>query len=81
MLDDKQNQLLQMGVMLTAATLVLTTFIVTTGVFGMNVRIPLFNDPITTGMKKWLWTAGGGTAGMIFLYVFAIAYYKRKRLL
>jgi magnesium transporter len=82
MLDDKQNQLLQMGVMLTAATLVISTFIVIAGVLGMNIRIPLFKNPnMTTDMKNFLWTVGGGTAGMIFFYVFAIAYYKRKKLL
>ncbi|XP_062177320.1 magnesium transporter MRS2-3-like isoform X2 [Alnus glutinosa] len=82
MLDDKQNQLLQMGVMLTAATLVISTFIVIASVLGMNIHIPLFTNPnMTTGMKNFLWTVGGGTTGMIFFYVFAIAYYKRKKLL
>lgn len=81
MLDDKQNQLLQMGVVLTTATLVLSLFIVTAGVLGMNIRIELFKIDTIPGTKKFLWTVGGGTAGMIFLYAFAIALYKRRRLL
>ncbi|XP_059445923.1 magnesium transporter MRS2-3-like [Corylus avellana] len=80
MMDDKQNQLLQMGVMLTTATLVLCCFTVVADVLGMHIRIELFNDQMT-GMKNFLWIVGGGTAGMIFLYVFAIAWYKRKRFL
>ncbi|KAI3712303.1 hypothetical protein L1987_70854 [Smallanthus sonchifolius] len=43
MLDDKQNHLLQMGVMLTTATLVMGAFVVVAGVFGMNIGIDLFN--------------------------------------
>ncbi|KAL8505147.1 hypothetical protein ACS0TY_016380 [Phlomoides rotata] len=34
MLDDKQNHLLQMGVMLTTATLVVSAFVVVAGIFG-----------------------------------------------
>ncbi|RWR83497.1 magnesium transporter MRS2-F [Cinnamomum micranthum f. kanehirae] len=44
MLDDKQNQLLQMGVMLSTASLVLNAGIVVSGVFGMNIDIELFNS-------------------------------------
>ncbi|KAF5448295.1 hypothetical protein F2P56_028845 [Juglans regia] len=80
MLDDKQNHLLQMGVMLSTATLVLSSFVVVAGIMGMNIRIELFEDQVL-GPKKFMWTIGGSTAGSIFLYVFAIALYKRKRLL
>ncbi|KAL7139100.1 hypothetical protein ABFS83_09G028600 [Erythranthe nasuta] len=80
MLDDKQNHLLQMGVMLTTATVVLSAFIALTGVFGMNITIELF-DPNKAGMPDFLWTVAGGTAGCIFLYVSAIAWCKHKRLL
>ncbi|XP_022777362.1 magnesium transporter MRS2-3-like [Durio zibethinus] len=80
MLDDKQNQLLRMGIMLTTATLVLTSFIVVTGLLGMNIHIELF-DSTVSGMPQFLWTVGGGTTGIIFLYVIAIAWYKYKRLL
>ncbi|WOG82555.1 hypothetical protein DCAR_0101720 [Daucus carota subsp. sativus] len=82
MLDDKQNHLLQMGVMLTTATLVVNAFVVVAGVFGMNITIDLF-DPTGKrhGQKEFLFTIFGGTAGSIFLYVTAISWYKRKRLL
>ncbi|KAK7253191.1 hypothetical protein RIF29_37709 [Crotalaria pallida] len=80
MLDDKQNHLLQMGVMLTTATLVVSAFVVVAGIFGMNIHIELFN-PDVAGMREFLWTVGGSTAGTIFLYVVAIAWCKHKRLL
>ncbi|XP_061354620.1 magnesium transporter MRS2-3 [Gastrolobium bilobum] len=80
MLDDKQNHLLQMGVMLTTATLVVSAFVVVAGIFGMNIHIELF-DPNIAGMREFLWTVGGSTAGTIFLYVVAIAWCKHKRLL
>jgi len=80
MLDDKQNHLLQMGVMLTTATLVVSAFVVVAGIFGMNIHIELF-DPDKAGMTEFLWTVGGSTAGTIFLYVVAIAWCKQKRLL
>ncbi|KAI4295784.1 hypothetical protein L6164_035794 [Bauhinia variegata] len=80
MLDDKQNHLLQMGVMLTTATLVVSAFVVVAGIFGMNIHIELFDED-KSGMPQFLWTVGGGTAGTIFLYVVAIAWCKQKRLL
>ncbi|KAL6270653.1 hypothetical protein ACE6H2_027564 [Prunus campanulata] len=81
MLDDKQNQLLQMGVVLSTATLVVSALIVVAGVFGMNVRIALFKESTKTGMPKFLWTVGGGSIGTIVLFVIAIAWYKHSRLL
>lgn len=85
MLDDKQNHLLQMGVMLTTATLVVSAFVVVAGVFGMNIHVELFNNDTDTqkavGMRKFLWTVGGGTTGSIFLYIVAIVWCKSKRLL
>ncbi|TXG46653.1 hypothetical protein EZV62_011075 [Acer yangbiense] len=80
MLDDKQNHLLQMGVMLTTATLVVSAFVVVAGIFGMNITIDLFNDT-KAGMPEFLWTVGGGATGSLFLYVVAIAWCKHKRLL
>lgn len=81
MLDDKQNHLLQMGVMLTTATLVVSCFVVVAGIFGMNIKIELFNEEVETGMQKFLWTVGGSATGSIFLYVIAIAWCKHRRLL
>ncbi|GAA0167146.1 RNA splicing factor [Lithospermum erythrorhizon] len=80
MLDDEQNHLLQMGVILTTATLVVSAFVVVAGIFGMNIQIDLF-DNTKTGMKEFLWIVGGSTAGTIFLYVVAIGWCKHKRLL
>ncbi|KAF6136878.1 hypothetical protein GIB67_018917 [Kingdonia uniflora] len=80
MLDDKQNHLLQMGVMLTTATLVVSAFVVVAGIFGMNIKIELFDDK-KSGMHEFLWTVGGGATGSIFLYVVGIAWCKHKRLL
>ncbi|KAF9587373.1 hypothetical protein IFM89_001473 [Coptis chinensis] len=76
-LGDKQNHLLQMGVMLTTATLVVSGFVVVAGIFGMNIKIDLYKK----GMPQFFWTVGGGITGTIFLYVFAIAWCKHKRLL
>ncbi|GLJ49965.1 hypothetical protein SUGI_1062620 [Cryptomeria japonica] len=39
MLDGKQNHLLQMGVMLTTANLIINFFVVVAGVLGMNIKI------------------------------------------
>ncbi|KFK40012.1 hypothetical protein AALP_AA3G318600 [Arabis alpina] len=80
MLDDKQNHLLQMGVKLATATLVLNAFIAVAGVFGMNIHINLFvedkSDP-----ARFVWTVIGGSLGCIFLYVCAIGWCKHKQLL
>ncbi|KAF3529392.1 hypothetical protein DY000_02042347 [Brassica cretica] len=80
MLDDKQNNLLQMGVMLTTAGLVMSLFIAVAGVFGMNINIELFNDEVA-GPGRFIWTVVGGTAGSLFLYFGAIGWYKHSRLL
>lgn len=79
MLDDKQNHLLQMGVVLTTATLVVSAFVVVAGLFGMNINIELFDK--NKGPEAFLWTVGGGATGSLFLYVIAIAWCKHKRLL
>ncbi|XP_030472539.1 magnesium transporter MRS2-3 [Syzygium oleosum] len=79
MLDDKQNHLLQMGVVLTTATLVVSAFVVVAGLFGMNITIELFDK--NKGPEAFLWTVGGGATGSLFLYVIAIAWCKHKRLL
>ncbi|KAK6916312.1 hypothetical protein RJ641_019173 [Dillenia turbinata] len=78
MLDDKQNNLLQMGVMLTTATLVMTASIVATGMLSININIELFN--IGT-MRDWLRIVGGSAAAILTLYMIAIAWAKHKRLL
>nr|CAD1817990.1 unnamed protein product [Ananas comosus var. bracteatus] len=86
MLDDKQNQLLQMGVMLTTATVVATAGIVVVSLFGMNIHIELMKDPVTEQQKRasninfWettLWSA----FGCLVLYILAVILGKRSRLL
>lgn len=80
MLDDKQNHLLQMGVVLTTATLIVSAFVVMAGIFGMNIQNDLFDDK-KSGTTEFLWTVGGGATGSLFLYVLAIAWCKHRRLL
>ncbi|KAF8411774.1 hypothetical protein HHK36_004333 [Tetracentron sinense] len=59
MLDDKQNQLLQMGVVLSTATLVLNCGIVVAGIFGMNIHIELFDGEQTQFLETTFGTVGG----------------------
>ncbi|KAG9444030.1 hypothetical protein H6P81_015370 [Aristolochia fimbriata] len=77
MLDDKQNQLLQMGVMLSTATLVVSVGIVVTGFFGMNIHIELFDS----NNRNFLETTFGTVAGCVALYVIALVFGKRKGLI
>lgn len=78
MLDDKQNQLLQMGVVLSTATLMITGAIVVTGVFGMNIHIALFR--ITDTSVFWKAT-GGMLAGAAALFAAAMVYYRKNGIL
>ncbi|KAK8969105.1 Magnesium transporter MRS2-3 [Platanthera guangdongensis] len=80
MLDDKQNHLLQMGVVLMTATLIVSSFVVLVAIFGMNIKIDLF-DENKSGTSEFLWTVGGGTTGSFLLYVAAVAWCKHKGLL
>ncbi|XP_059656341.1 magnesium transporter MRS2-F-like [Cornus florida] len=77
MLDDKQNQLLQMGVMLSTANMILNAGIVVVGLFGMNITIELFDaKPI----KFWE-TTFGTVGGCVCLYLIAMGWGKKKNLL
>lgn len=78
MLDDKQNHLLQMGVMLTTATLAISAFIVVTGVFGMNIHIPLFDFG---GESQFLWVVLGTGTICVVLYFAVIGWCKYKHLI
>lgn len=78
MLDDKQNHLLQMGVMMTTGTLVMSAYLVVTGIFGMNIKISFFSD---SGLPQFVWVVGGTTSCIILAYVLVIAWCKHKRLL
>ncbi|KAF6152781.1 hypothetical protein GIB67_004610 [Kingdonia uniflora] len=77
MLDDKQNQLLQMGVLLSTANLLLNAAIVVVGIFGMNITIDLFSS----NQAKFMETTFGTTAGCVVLYIFAVYFGKKRGLL
>ncbi|XP_078434114.1 magnesium transporter 4 isoform X2 [Wolffia australiana] len=79
MLDDKQNQLLEMGVMLSTATLIFSAGIVVVGIFGMNIGISLY-DPATPYSKFWE-TTFGTLGGCAILYFVAIGWGKKRGLL
>ncbi|XP_020674606.2 magnesium transporter MRS2-F [Dendrobium catenatum] len=78
MLDEKQNQLLQMGILLSMATLVLTAGVVVTGIFGMNITIDLYN--VKTFHQFWE-TTYGTVGGCVILYIIAIVWGKKSGLL
>ena len=78
MLDDKQNQLLQMGILLSTATLVMSCAIAITGVFGMNITIPLY----TASTEGVFWEVTGGIVGVTAaIYLVALIFYKRSGIL
>lgn len=77
MLDEKQNQLLQMGVMLSTANMILNAGIVVVGLFGMNIGISLFD-----GKPRQFWeTVCGTIGGCITLYLIAVGWGKKKTLI
>lgn len=80
MLDDKQNSLLQMNVFLTTATLFISMFVVVTGVFGMNVKLSLFEDSRYNHLAFY-WVVAGCSAGALLMYAAAIAYIKKRGLI
>ncbi|KAI6678318.1 hypothetical protein NL676_039114 [Syzygium grande] len=80
MLDDKQNNLLQMGVLMTIAILVISLYIVVAGVMGMNITITLWHPP-NQSQEDFVWTNGACTIMTILLYVGIVAWYKYKGLL
>jgi Mg2+ and Co2+ transporter CorA len=86
MLYDKQNQLLQMGVILSTATVVITAGLAVVGIFGMNIGISLYNGPTneeerrSSNMKFWE-TTFGTIVGCVIMYVIAMGWGKRSGLL
>ncbi|TVU14479.1 hypothetical protein EJB05_37950, partial [Eragrostis curvula] len=78
MLDDKQNQLLQMGIVLSTGTLVVSCAITVTGVFGINVHIPLYK----TANMALFWQATGGIVGAgAAIFLAALFCYRRSGIL
>lgn len=76
-LDDKQNRILQTGVRIGTASVLLNAFVAVTGVFGMNIHVGIYD----TGISQFLATIFGCTAACAILYVVAMAWYKHKRIL
>uniref|UniRef100_A0A0D9V8B0 Magnesium transporter n=1 Tax=Leersia perrieri TaxID=77586 RepID=A0A0D9V8B0_9ORYZ len=86
MLDEKQNQLLQMGVMLTTATVVVTAGIVVVSLFGMNIHIELMKEPedAKEAMMSniYFWETTLGTVfGCVAIYLLAIFAGKKSKIL
>ncbi|CAO2042282.1 unnamed protein product [Urochloa humidicola] len=78
MLDEKQNQLLQMGIMLSTGTLVVSAGIAVTGVFGMNITIPLY----TAATDGVFWQVTGGIVGATAaVYLVALLCFRRTGIL
>ncbi|KAK3142598.1 hypothetical protein QOZ80_4BG0348740 [Eleusine coracana subsp. coracana] len=78
MLDDKQNQLLQMGIALSTGTLVVSCAITAAGVLGMNIRIPLYDDATTAVF----WQATGGIVGAgAAIYLLVLLCFRRSGIL
>ncbi|KAK7402354.1 hypothetical protein VNO78_14553 [Psophocarpus tetragonolobus] len=65
MLDDKQNELLQAGIIFNTLNMILNAGIVVVGLFGMNIHIELFD-----GNSRQFWATTWGTCagcGLLFL--------------
>ncbi|KAI8534239.1 hypothetical protein RHMOL_Rhmol10G0074200 [Rhododendron molle] len=77
-LDEKQNQLLQIGVVMSTATMLLNIGIVIGGILGMNISIPLFRDGVPMQFNM---TTFGVCAGIIVSFAVAVLSIKRKGLL
>ncbi|XP_020576669.1 magnesium transporter MRS2-5 [Phalaenopsis equestris] len=75
-LDNIRNQLIQIELLLTAATFVVTIFAVVTGVFGMNFQSSVFDTPSNF---NWILILSSVFCG--FLYLSFLLYVKHKRLL
>ncbi|KAI4319057.1 hypothetical protein MLD38_032705 [Melastoma candidum] len=75
MLDNKQNQLLQMGVVLSCANMIINAGIVIVGLFGMNIHISLFDS---TSYTKFFATVWGTVGGCIALFVVAFGWGKKR---
>ncbi|MQL80408.1 hypothetical protein Taro_012868 [Colocasia esculenta] len=76
-LDDKQNQLLQMQVVLVGATMIISAAIVVVGVLGMNIHISIFES---VPSKFWA-TAMGCVASCIVVFLTGLVWAKRSGML
>ncbi|KAI7990908.1 Magnesium transporter MRS2-F [Camellia lanceoleosa] len=77
-LDDKQNQLLRIGIIITTGGLMLNSGVVASGFLSTNIDIPLF----TSGtFAQWYGAAGGIIACSIALFAIVILLFKWLKLL
>ncbi|CAK9144944.1 unnamed protein product [Ilex paraguariensis] len=77
-MDDKQNQLLQFGVVMSTALVMLDVAGVIAGLLSMNFDIPLF----AVGIPRQFYEATAVTVGgCTFIFFIAIMWFKRKGLL
>ncbi|KAH7845244.1 hypothetical protein Vadar_006273 [Vaccinium darrowii] len=72
-LDDKQNQLLRMGLVISMASFMITVAIVAIGFLSINIRIPLFDFGTYT---QWYEAFGGCVVCSVFLYIMAVLVFK-----
>ncbi|KAK2405053.1 magnesium transporter MRS2-1 [Trifolium repens] len=77
-LDDKQNRILQAGVQIGTASVIVNFFVVVTGIFGMNIHIDIYDSPVNSVFVE---TVFGCTATCIVLYFLAMFWYKKRRIL
>ncbi|CAL5209813.1 unnamed protein product [Lathyrus oleraceus] len=77
-LDDKQNRILQTGVHIGTISVIVNSFIVVTGIFGMNIHIDIFN---AEDDKLFFVTIILCTAACLILYFLAMLWYKKKHML
>ncbi|KAI4375587.1 hypothetical protein MLD38_013441 [Melastoma candidum] len=78
MLDDKQNSLLQTTILVwTATVVVLTVYIVFTGVMAINIQIPLWQQDVVSN-KNILSANGAAMAFTIVSYLLLVGLYKYK---
>ncbi|XP_073106917.1 magnesium transporter MRS2-F-like isoform X2 [Elaeis guineensis] len=78
MQDEKQNQLLEMVIILSFVTMAATAGIVVVGIFGQNIHIELFDLP--TYAQFWE-TTFGTIGGCVILYILAFGLAKKSGLL
>ncbi|GJN27608.1 hypothetical protein PR202_gb15645 [Eleusine coracana subsp. coracana] len=78
MLDEKQNQLLQMGIVLSTGALVVSCAIAVTGVFGINIHVPLYK---TANMAVFWQATGGIVGGSAAIFIVAMLCYRRSGIL
>ncbi|KAI8524032.1 hypothetical protein RHMOL_Rhmol13G0117900 [Rhododendron molle] len=77
-LDDKQNQLLRMGLVISMAIFMISLAEVATSFLSINIRIHLFDFGTYT---QWFGAAGGCSVCSVFLFIVAILVLKWFRFL